>query len=184
MNYIYIDESGDTGYTKKSTKYFIITAVMVDNPFILSRIAKSVYKSKVSKKKGSMLHAHKETDRVKKQLIRELKNIDVKCMIFYINKHDLYNKDPYLYLLNKLVKLLKDVKTHEIIIASRDTRNNYNKNLINLFKINGFKLRLSNPNSEKSLQIADFYSFTVFSYLEHCEQRWFDEISHDITLIK
>jgi hypothetical protein len=47
--YIYIDESGDTGYTKKSTRYFILTAVIVNDPFVLKRIVKDMHKFKTRK---------------------------------------------------------------------------------------------------------------------------------------
>jgi len=50
--YIYIDESGDTGYTKKSTRYFILTGVIVEDCFVLSRIAKEIYKHKNNKGKS------------------------------------------------------------------------------------------------------------------------------------
>lgn len=53
--YIYIDESGDTGYTKKSTRYFILTAVIVDDSFVLRRTAKNVHKGKRDKKKSEYI---------------------------------------------------------------------------------------------------------------------------------
>ena len=49
MYYAYIDESGDTGYRNKSSKYFILTAVVVDDPFILKRIARDIHKFKQDK---------------------------------------------------------------------------------------------------------------------------------------
>lgn len=63
--YIYIDESGDIGYTKKSTRYFILTAVIVDDCLFLGRIAKSVYKLKRDKKKRNIIHAYIESDKIK-----------------------------------------------------------------------------------------------------------------------
>ena len=83
---IYIDESGDTGYTKKSTRYFILTAVIVDDPFVLRRIAKSVHKGKRDKKKANILHAYSEIDSTKNKLIKNLADIDIRCFVIKIKK--------------------------------------------------------------------------------------------------
>jgi hypothetical protein len=88
--YIYIDESGDTGYTKKSTRYFILTGVIVN-----------------------------------------------------------------------------------VVLARMDTRNKYNKRIVDMFKFYGLNLILSTPTREKSLQIADFYSWCVFTNIEHGFDEYF-----------
>ncbi len=83
--YIYIDESGDTGYTKKSTKYFILTAVIIDNPFVLNRIVGDIHKFKINKKKTNMIHSNTENYIVKNKLIKKLlalKYISCKCFVF------------------------------------------------------------------------------------------------------
>lgn len=41
MKYVYIDESGDLGDKYSSSKYFVIAAIMVDNPQNLKRIIKN-----------------------------------------------------------------------------------------------------------------------------------------------
>ena len=78
--YIYIDESGDTGYTKKSTRYFILTAVIVGDPFVLRRIAKNVYKTKIDKKSNGILHAYMETNKVRSKIINNIKDINIKYL--------------------------------------------------------------------------------------------------------
>ena len=51
MKYIYIDESGDLGDSYSSTKYFVIGAVIVDNPKKFARIIK-----KTKKKNTKSIH--------------------------------------------------------------------------------------------------------------------------------
>ena len=46
----YLDESGDTGYTNKSTKYFIVNAINTDDIKALRHIAKKVQRYKKDKK--------------------------------------------------------------------------------------------------------------------------------------
>lgn len=66
------DESGDTGYTKKSTRYFIVSVIIVDNLNVLRRIVKDIHLFKKSKHRDSMLHAYKESEIVRNKLAKKL----------------------------------------------------------------------------------------------------------------
>ncbi len=176
--YIYIDESGDTGYTKKSTRYFILTALIVDDIFVLRRIAKKVHKSKVNKKKSSMLHAYKETNRVRDRLVKEIKSININCIVFVLDKKEKQVKDSYFYLLEKLAKYFSKIKVTQIVLAKKETRSRYNQKIIDMFKSYDIDLILSIPIDEKSLQIADFYSWAVFVYLEYGQCQYFNQLEN------
>ncbi len=178
--YIYIDESGDTGYTKKSTKYFILTSLIIDNVFILRRVAKKVHKSKVDNTKTAILHAYKETNRVRNKLVKEIKDIDISCIIFVLNKKKTIVSDPYFYLLEKVAKYFSTSNINQIVLAQRGNCNNYNKKIINMFKFYNIDLSISRPSDEKSLQIADFYSWVVFVYLEYGQSDYFKQLQDHI----
>ncbi len=180
--YIYIDESGDTGYTKKSTRYFILTAVIVDDPFVLRRIAKNIYKFKLGKKKTSILHAYNETGAVKNKLTKEIQKNDIQCIVFVLDKSRIVLKDPYEYLLKKTIDYLSALKVFQVTLAKRDTRKSYNKNISALFNSYNIKLQFSDPALEKSLQIADFYSWSTFSHLEYGFSSYFIKLKNQIIL--
>jgi hypothetical protein len=181
--YIYIDESGDTGYTKKSTKYFILTAVMVDDPFILRRIAKSVHRGKRDKKKANILHAHSETNQTKNKLIMSLKKSEISCIVAMFKKTKIENVDIYFYVLEKIAQHIKSFKISELVIAKRDTRRTYNQRIISMFKFYGINIVFSEMCSEKALQIADFYSWCIFTYLEYENPDYFLKLSDSIIII-
>ena len=62
----YIDESGDTGNSRKSTVNFILTAICVNDDNILPHIAKKVFSKKViNKNKSNQLHASKDNEKIK-----------------------------------------------------------------------------------------------------------------------
>lgn len=178
--YIYIDESGDTGYTKKSTRYFIFTSVIVDDPFVLRRVAKKVHKSKIDKKKGNMLHAYRETNRIRDKMVKEIIKINTKCIVFVLDKKQNKVNDPYFYLLEKLAGYFSRLKVNQITLARKETRNNYNKKIINMFKSYNINLILSVPTEEKSLQIADFCSWVIFIYLEYDQSEYFGRLENYI----
>ena len=75
--YAFIDESGDTGKSKRSSHNFIITAIVVDNITQIERLAKKVYKTKVlDKHKSNQLHATKNTEKVRDAIINNLNKLE------------------------------------------------------------------------------------------------------------
>ena len=178
----YIDESGDVGYTKKSTRYFILTAVISDDLFMLRRIAKKVYKSKVGKKKSNILHAYRETKAIKNRLVREISHRPVMCIAWVLDKNNISVHDPYMWVIDKIVNHLKNTHIQNIILSRRDTRKNYNNQIIKKFESRGIQVFFSDPSSEKALQIADFYSWSIFSSIEYGFHEYFDLLKENIVL--
>jgi hypothetical protein len=180
---VYIDESGDTGYTKKSTKYFILTAIIVEDVFTLRRIVKKIHKSKRDKKKANILHVHSETIKLKNKLIVSLNKIDLMCIVSVIDKNNCIISDPYLYVLQKMAIYLKSVGVKKVILAKKDTRKSYNKNIVEMFKVYEIDLIFYNMLSEKALQIADFYSWCVFAHIEQGSSYYYLQLERQITII-
>ena len=180
--YVYIDESGDTGYTKKSTKYFILTAVIVEDPFMLRRIAKSVYKYNLNTKKLNMLHAHQESRSVRNKLLKKLVKEEIRCMGVVFDKRKIYSKDLYIFALETMLLYLKNQVLHTIVVARKDTRKSYNQNIINLFKDRNINFIFSTPTNEKCLQIADYYCWVLFSNYEHNRSDYFNKLKHQIII--
>jgi hypothetical protein len=71
-----------------------------------------------------------------------------------------------------------------ITIARRDIRKVYNNKILQMYKSYGLDANFSDHNREKSLQIADFYSWAIFSNFEHDISEYFLKLEHLIILIK
>ena len=181
--YIYIDESGDTGYTNKSTRYFILTAVIVEDGIILERVVKKIHKTKLDKSKAGILHAYKESVFTKNRFVNKLLDLNIRCFVFVLDKNSKCVDDVYLYSLKHILKYCIKNNINNIIIARKDLRKNYNQNIINLFKQNNIKMSFSIHEKDKSLQVADFYSWIIFVYLEKGESVYFNKLKHLITFI-
>ena len=96
--YAYIDESGDTGLTPKSSKFFTMTAVVVNDNLKLERDIRKYMLSllKINKSRPRYFHAYKESIRTKKKLIElSIKN-NAKVISF------VYSKKTHLYILEFL----------------------------------------------------------------------------------
>ncbi len=181
--YTYIDESGDTGYTKKSTRYFILTAVIVFDPIIIRRVAKEMHSFKLYKKKLIILHTNKESDVVKNKIMKKVIGLDIQCIALVMDKVLVRKDDLYTYGLEILGYFFKKEKINNITIAKRDTRPSYNKRIIDILSGLSVKSTFSDPNSEKALQVADFYSWVIFSYLEHNLPKYFVKLNHQIKIL-
>lgn len=182
MTYVCIDESGDSGYSKKSSRYFIVSAVIVEDLAILRKIAKDTYRHVRSGNSRGILHAYSENNITKNRLTKKLLLSEISCIAVYFDKGKNYSGDIYLRLLEKLADYLKNREV-QFIISRRDSRKIYNENIITMFEVYGIRAALSDPAREKALQIADFYAWVIFSKFEKENGEYFEKLKHLIKII-
>ena len=76
MKYVYIDESGDLGNSRYSSRYFVLAGIIVNNPKKLDNLIKNTYRKykeirKMNEIKGTTTPSH-----VKKDIFARLNNIE------------------------------------------------------------------------------------------------------------
>ncbi len=186
MAYIFLDESGDLGFSEKSSKWFIVTIALTGNKRKIEKSIKRVHLSLRKKyKKMGELHAYHSNDATKRKILHSLsllEDLEVICII--LNKEkvyvDLQNQKNYLY--NYTVNILFDRLSNRKIFGSTDKinicidqrhtnkflRNNFEKylrdNLVK--KINNFEITIKPSHAEKCLQAVDFISWVIFRKYE------------------
>ncbi len=179
-----IDESGDTGYSKKSSSYFVLCAVITDNLDSLRRLARNIHRKKYRKKKGNILHAYAESDELKNKLVKKLIAIEkIACIACVVEKEKIKKPDLYLYATEQLAHHFEGQGVEIIIVAKRDSRKSYSENILNIYTTHHIKATFSDPAKDKSLQIADFYSWSVYSWLEKGNGAYFHKLKDHIQLI-
>ncbi len=157
--YAYIDESGDTGLSKKSSKNFILSAVLVKDENILARIARKVFKLKVlNKRKSNQLHAKQDTDGTRKAILKMLNTVDYEA--YYVNDKN------YLKALEILIGFLASQKVNTIYLAMRDSSKKTINAIDQIAKNLNVEVIKTVTQKEKGLQIADFVSWSIFRYVE------------------
>jgi hypothetical protein len=166
--YAYIDESGDTGRTKKSTKTFIVAAVIVLNEICLPRIARKIFKNKKRNNSSNMLHAHKDTESTHKSILKELSKI--KYSFTYTKEKN------YLDSLEILFERLSKINVEKVYLAKRDSRKVTLNNIDNLAKKYNLEVVKTSPEVEKGIQITDFISWCVFRKEEFRDDLYFNKI--------
>jgi|SRR3989339_1001053 len=201
MAYLFIDESGDLGFSKGSSRWFIFTVVLADNKRQLEKIIKKVRKGLRKKHKNvNELHAYHADSITRKRvlnLLTDKKDLQVFCVV--LNKEkvyvDLQNQKNYLYnytaniLLDRLHsrKIVPDHETLNICIDRKDTKKSIRDNFIQYLqtsligKRNGcVDIVLCASHEEKALQAVDFISWAIFRKYERSDYEYYEIIKNKI----
>lgn len=194
MSYIYIDESGDLGTKKASSKYFIMAAIKVENSKKLDNIIKKTrrdFKKKMltsNEIKGGNLPYD-----LKIKILKKLKNIDYNVFIIVFDKENRYklgyedNKKVYDILASKLAKLIDiDKPTFIFIDKSKNKQeeiDNFNElflNKLNNIKKQPIKMEHADSMHYKGLQMADLISRSTFQNFENDNPKFLDIIKNKV----
>ena len=195
FKYLYIDESGDLGTKQSSTRFLILTALMVDNPQELDRIIKNMRRNKFKRElnKASEIKANSSSADIIIYMLKKLNEVSgAKIYHIVLDKSKLYSD----YLKEKKHKLYNFIAGKLASnLALDDCRFDIriDKSKGNLFlqeDFNGyFKKRLEegSPNSickiEHSyshawsgLQFADILAWSCFQKFEYGNEGYLNEI--------
>jgi len=202
MAYIFLDESGDLGFKKTSSRWFLFTIAMVSTPRSLERVIKKIWRPlKKKHKKLGELHAYHADDITRTRMLKklnELAGLKVLCVILNKKKVyvDLQNQKNYLYnytaniLLDRLHSSgkLKDGESIHLYIDRKDTKKRLRENLIQYLTTSmedrrkeRFSVELHTSHENKSLQAVDFISWAIFRKYERGEYEFYEIIKSKIT---
>ena len=179
MKYIYIDESGDLGSKKSSSRYFVLAGIMVSKPKKLDNLIKNTYRKHKNIRDMNEIKGTTTPENVKKDILTRLNNIDYQAFIIVFDKQNMYKID-YDYNINSLYDILasqlaKTITINEktIIILDKTKNKNqiddfnrvFNDKLINPKK---YPVEIKHVNSVnyKGLQVADLISWSTFQAVE------------------
>lgn len=190
LKYLYIDESGDLGFSVRSSKVLVISALLVDDCKVLDRIIKNMRRNKFKRElKGAMeIKANKSSPQLRKHMISRLNDhsgnlsfhttlLKNKLRSDYLIKHKdkLYNfiagklaANINLYGCDLEIRIDKS-KGKQLL---RDDFNQYfAKYLKSNSKIGNLMIHHSLSHSFSGLQFADLLAWSVFQKEErdNCE---------------
>ena len=194
MSYIYIDESGDLGTKKASSRYFVMAAIKVEDSKKLEKIIKKTrrdFKKKMltsNEVKGGNLPYE-----LKIKILEKLKNIDYEVFIIVFDKENRFkigygdNKKAYDILASRLAKLINiDKPTFIFIDKSKNKQeeiDNFNElflNNLNNIKKQPIKIEHADSMHYKGLQMADLISWSTFQNFENDNPEFLDMIKNKV----
>ena len=200
--FIFLDESGDLGFSKRSSNWFLFTLVVVENPRKIEKIIKKIRKTlnKKYKKNFSELHAYHCDDITRTRVLKSISELDDICVVTTIlNKKkvyvDLQSQKNYLYnftaniILDRLINknIIKDGENISLVVDKKDTKKNLKDNFISYIttamkekRSGNFKMTLSASYNEKGLQAVDFISWAIFRKYERGDFEFYEIIKDKI----
>jgi len=204
MSYIFMDESGDLGFDfrkKKTSNFFVITCLFVENKRLLEKIVKKTHSElqKKYKRRFGILHCVKEKPAIRQKLLRRINEKECFAMTIYLNKKKVYTKLQnekqvlYNYVSNILLdrvyskKIIPVESTIKLIASRRETNKFLNENFKDYLnsqveKRHKIKMEvlIKSPHEEKSLQAVDFMSWAIFRKYEYGDDSYYNIIKDKI----
>ncbi len=201
MAHIFLDESGDLGFKKSSSKWFLFAIAIINDARALERVVKKVWRPMKKKyKRLGELHASQENDITRKRILGRLSEVDdLRVLCAVLNKQkvyiDLQNQKNYLY--NYTANILLD-RLHNsgalgideplhLFIDRKDTKKRLRENFIDYIshemekRRDGlFRIKLHSSHENKSLQAVDFISWAIFRKYEHGDDTFYKIIKNKI----
>lgn len=200
MTYIFLDESGDLGFGKRATRWFLCAATVNDDPRALERVTKKVWKSLVEKHKHiGELHAYREKTSTRKkmlQLLSGIENLKIFCVILdkrKISKNMCGDKNfLYAATISSILDKVNDEKIDSesflnICIDRQDAKHEIHEELIERLstslrkiRVKNFSISLDSSHENKSLQAVDFISWAIFRKHEYLDNAYYEIIKDKI----
>ncbi|MDZ7799084.1 MAG: DUF3800 domain-containing protein [Patescibacteria group bacterium] len=201
MTRIFLDESGDLGFSKRSSDWFIITMVITNYHRSVEKCVKKVHRGLKKKyKRVGELHAYHSDSMTKKRVLRNLSEIyDLNVLSIILNKKkvhiDLQNQKNYLYnytaniLLDRLnkKKVLPENRQINIYIDQKETNKFLKKNFLDdlrkslaKWENKQFDIKIKPSHTEKCLQAVDFISWAIFRKYESNDYEFYEIIKNKI----
>ena len=200
MSYIFLDESGDLGFSKGSSSCFIFTAIFTNDGSALERVIKTTRRGLQKKyKKVRELHAYHAKENTRRKVLQHiagLQDIGVFCIVLKKEKVPwlLQDNKDYLYkyvammVLRRIFSITRipEKDLLQICIDKKDTNKNMQKVFENalldllLTKHKKISIHLRSSHEEKGLQAADFVSWALFRKYQQNDNNYYDIIKHKI----
>ena len=201
MAHIFLDESGDLGFKKKSSRWFLFTIALTNDNRSLERVIKKERKKLLKKHRNvSELHAYSANESTRRRVLKGLSELDdLKILCVILNKKkvyiDLQNQKNYLY--NYTANILLDRLHNKNIIDLKEPiklyvdRKDTNKNIRQSFeqyiekalkskRPGAITLTSKASHDDKSLQAVDFASWAIFRKYEKNDYEYYELIKNKV----
>jgi hypothetical protein len=199
--YIYLDESGDLGFSEKASNYFVITLLFVNEPSPIKKCIKKIRYKKLKKQLQKLpeIKAYNSNDRIQIMVLRCLITTEIEVHTIVLNKATISKKlkkeNLYNYLTGMLIEECALLKHPSVTLVV--DRRTYKYHVIRefdqyiKFKVESqlslktkFQIHHKDSETDGGLQAVDFISWSIFRNYEWKDSRFYDLIKEKITIEK
>ena len=190
--HLFLDESGNLGFGKKDTNYFIMASLFTLHPRQIDLLMKRKKIKELPKqyKKIPELKFYNTTDKIRKSVLGGLYNKDIGLSAIIVNKETIHNhlrdvKNIYYgyvtqLLLNKTIIQVNELNLTIDKSLPKKKRNEFNDyikyKLEKRFKNLTINIEHKNSKESKGLQAVDFVAGACFYKYEHNNSTYYDII--------
>lgn len=83
MAYIFLDESGDLGFSERSSKWFLFTILLTNNHRKIEKVIKKIRRGLAKKYKMKELHAYHSNPVTRHRMLKKLAQLnDIKDYVY------------------------------------------------------------------------------------------------------
>lgn len=202
MAFIFLDESGDLGFSfeKGSSRFFVVTIIFVEAKRSLEKIARKIHQGLRKKyRKVGILHAHREMPITRQRLLKALGTKECSILAVVLNKKRVYTKlqDEKAVLYNYVTNILLDRlltkrpisldRPITVVAAQRETNKFLNQDFQRYLSTQvrhnhkvSMSVEIATPHQEKALQVTDFASWAIFRKYERGDDSYYNLIKSKI----
>ncbi|MEW6609927.1 MAG: DUF3800 domain-containing protein [bacterium] len=199
--YIYLDESGDLGFSERASNYFVITLLFVKEVKMVKECIKKIRHKKLKKQLQKLpeIKAYNSNDRIRSMVLRCLVSKDIEVHTIVLDKTTISTKlkkeNLYNYLTGMLIEecALLNRSSVTLVVDKRTSKYHVIKefNQYVKFKVESqislqtkFKIHHKDSETDGGLQAVDFISWSIFRNYEWKDSRFYDLIKEKITIEK
>lgn len=204
--YIYVDESGDLGFTKKSGSFFVVALVKINNPKQVEIWMRRIKSRKLSKKERKLNEAKAAiaSEKLKEYFYNHFSDLDFRINLIIINKTKIPSRIKreqgliYLHMIKEgMTKLVKNNNEPILITIDRRhfqklTKEAFNTSLKEYLIIHcGSKSQINIHHIDSAtnniLQFVDFIVYAVGKKYNTDDLHWYNYLKKFIieeTIIK
>lgn len=197
MKYIFLDESGDLGFSDKSSKYLIITLLIsgIKEEPEIKRIIKKIRQKILKKtlKKSSEIKWNNSNKIIKNNVLSKISEINLEIFTIILDKTKIfpYLKEKKHKLYNYLCRLiLSECSLNDQVIelivdrskGKRALRDDFDDYIRKQIISSDCKLKIKHEDSKNNggLQSLDFISGAIFNKYEYNNPKFYNIIKNKI----
>jgi len=193
--YIYLDESGDLGFNKKSSNHIVIALLITKNPFKVERCIKRIRQRKLKKKLKELpeIKFNKSNDHIREKTLQCITKEPIEIAYIVLDKDRVspsrqnHKQKIYNFIASYLMCCLPYENTTKLkLIVDKRISNKVVRTDFDRYvrEKTGFKVDISHENSEynKCLQATDFIAGAIFRKYESGDCRFYDLIKDRIKI--
>jgi len=208
--YVFVDESGDLGFSVKASKFFVVAYVFLEDPWVVRKVVKRILKRlhRCGKYRGSELKFSNSSHEVRLTVLRKLSEVEWETGLVILEKRKVKEElraDPnrlynYVIVHNVMKNMLSRLKPGEKLTvcvdrslseSNREAFNDYalrkakwvwDRELGRTPPLHDSQIEVIHETSEKEpcLQLADYVAGAAFQKVERGKEEYYKLIKNKV----